>query len=69
MDLLITDQIMPQMSGGVLSAEARLTRPGLPIPLATGYAQVHPGRAPATPRLAKPFTLDDLRQAIIETMA
>ena len=67
-DLLITDQIMPQMSGSVLLAEARRTRPGLPVLLATGYAEVDPGRAPATPRLAKPFTLDDLRQSIIETM-
>ena len=36
-DLVITDQVMPQMSGMELAYQLNLIRPGLPIILCTGY--------------------------------
>ena len=39
-DLLITDYAMPGMTGLQLAEEARRLRPGLPILLATGYADL-----------------------------
>lgn len=37
-DLLITDQMMPGMTGDVLASEVRAIRPDIPIILCTGYA-------------------------------
>ncbi len=37
-DLIITDLTMPHMTGDRLAAEATAIRPGLPVILATGYA-------------------------------
>src|SRR5262249_16683454 len=42
-DLMITDYAMPGMTGLQLAEEARKLRPGLPILLATGYADL-PGK-------------------------
>ena len=39
LDLLITDQTMPRLSGLQLAQRARLLRPGLPVLLYTGYAE------------------------------
>ena len=54
-DLLITDQAMPGMTGLELIRQVRTLRPTLPILLATGYAEVPDAAAQALPRLAKPF--------------
>lgn len=62
LDLLITDQAMPQMTGLQLAEAARAERPGLPIILATGYAEVP--REATLPKLAKPFFQDDLARAV-----
>ena len=53
-DLLVTDHLMPGMSGADLAREARPLRPGLPVLIVSGYAEVD-GLAPDLPRLAKPF--------------
>jgi len=37
-DLIITDEMMPQMTGTDLARELRVINPGLPIILYTGYA-------------------------------
>jgi CheY-like chemotaxis protein len=63
-DLVITDQVMPQMTGPQLSEVIRADWPDLPIILATGYAELATGEAIRLPRLAKPFTQRDLAQAV-----
>ncbi|HET7593960.1 MAG TPA: response regulator [Stellaceae bacterium] len=59
-DLLITDQAMPGMSGAELALRARDARPTLPIILATGFADSPPGDVPGILRLDKPYRLDKL---------
>ncbi|WP_338425917.1 GAF domain-containing hybrid sensor histidine kinase/response regulator [Sphingopyxis kveilinensis] len=63
-DLVITDQAMPGMTGSQLIAAMRAERPALPIILATGYGET-PGEAgPAVQRLGKPFGQQDLQRAV-----
>jgi PAS domain S-box-containing protein len=63
-DVLITDHVMPQMTGAVLLDEVRRLRPDLPAILASGYADLrHQGVAGGL-RLAKPFTQDELSEAL-----
>jgi PAS domain S-box-containing protein len=63
-DLLITDQAMPGMTGSELAEAVRRDWPHLPIIIATGYAELPEGPAQAIPRLAKPFFARDLADAI-----
>jgi PAS domain S-box-containing protein len=64
-DLLVTDQAMPNMTGLQLVATARALRPGLQVILATGYAELPVGAAgPALERLAKPFTQAELAEVV-----
>jgi PAS domain S-box-containing protein len=67
-DVLITDQAMPQMTGLQLAAEARALRPDLPIILATGYAQVPSDAALEIRILNKPFGLRDLAESLANLM-
>ena len=56
-DVLMTDQAMPKMTGVELARRARALRPDLPIILATGYAEMPEGGADCiTARLEKPFS-------------
>ena len=67
-ELVITDQVMPGMTGLQLAAAIRIARPSLPILLASGYAEATtiPNPAPNTgiSKLTKPFTQDDLVRSI-----
>ena len=63
-DLLITDYLMPGMRGSEVAEEARAIRPGLPVLLLTGYANLAKGEAAGLPRLAKPFREADLARAV-----
>jgi CheY-like chemotaxis protein len=63
-DLLITDQAMPQMTGLDLGGRARQIHPHLPIILATGYADLAGNEEPAIVLLPKPFSMKDLSEAI-----
>jgi PAS domain S-box-containing protein len=63
-DVLITDQAMPQMTGLQLAAEAKALRPDLPIILATGYADVPSDDALDIHILNKPFGLRDLAASL-----
>jgi CheY-like chemotaxis protein len=63
-DLVITDQAMPRMTGAQLAEAIRPEWPNLPIIVATGYAELPPGPDAGLSKLAKPFRQEDLAQAI-----
>jgi PAS domain S-box-containing protein len=67
-DLLITDQAMPRMTGLKLREAVGLVRPGLPVLIATGYAEMPPGADPNLRRISKPFTQNELVRAMSETL-
>ena len=67
-DLVVTDQAMPGMTGTELIAAIRHERPGLPVLLATGYAELPDGESADVPRLNKPFLQAHLDQAIATVM-
>lgn len=68
-DLVITDQVMPGMTGVQLAEELWSLRPPLPIIVATGYAELPDELNPKLHRLAKPFTQNELVRAINTAMA
>ena len=62
-NLLVTDHLMPGMSGADLAREARALKPTLPVLIVSGYAEVD-GLAPHLPRLTKPFRNADLAASV-----
>jgi signal transduction histidine kinase/DNA-binding response OmpR family regulator len=64
LDLMMTDHVMPGMTGIELAAASRELRPSLPILLATGYAELPEGAQLDLPRLAKPYHQDQLRDRL-----
>jgi CheY-like chemotaxis protein len=67
-DLLITDQAMPGMTGTELAARARDARPSLPIVLATGFADPPATDLPDILRLEKPYRLEKLVTTIAQAL-
>jgi len=63
-ELVITDHAMPRMTGSQLAEVIRGEWPGLPMILATGYAELPPGGDNSLPKLAKPFGERELAKAI-----
>jgi CheY-like chemotaxis protein len=67
-DVLLTDQAMPGLSGPALAEAVRRIRPDLPIVLATGFLdeQKRPelARLGITQVLGKPYTLADLSMVL-----
>ena len=63
-DLVITDQVMPHMTGLQLARMINRRWPDLPVMLATGYAELEPEVVGSLPRLAKPFTQAELANEI-----
>jgi PAS domain S-box-containing protein len=63
-DLLLTDQAMPGMTGVELARIARVKRPAMPILLATGYTDLPAGQKIDLPRLSKPYMQTELREQI-----
>jgi CheY-like chemotaxis protein len=62
-EVVITDHMMPGMTGAEFAALLRTRRPGLPVLLVSGYA--HAGEiAPELARLNKPFKQAELAQAL-----
>jgi PAS domain S-box-containing protein len=59
-DLVITDQAMPKMTGMQLLEAIRAEWPQLPVILATGYAELPGGTEAKVRKLSKPFTEQDL---------
>jgi PAS domain S-box-containing protein len=66
-DLMMTDQAMPEMTGIQLAEIVRSKRPNLPVLLATGYADLPASRLANLPRLSKPYRQAQL-QAEIEKL-
>ncbi|WP_426042825.1 PAS domain-containing protein [Brevundimonas sp. TWP2-3-4b1] len=62
-DILITDHLMPGMSGVDLAREARAIKPTLPILIVSGYAEVD-AVGQDLPRLTKPFRNAELAESI-----
>ena len=67
-DLVITDVVMPNMSGRDLADRLQRNQPGLKVLYMSGYtdnAVVHQGVLdPGTPFIQKPFTLRDIAEKI-----
>jgi PAS domain S-box-containing protein len=64
-DLVVTDHLMPGMSGTDLAEALRQRHPGLPVLVVSGYAESE-GIAVHLPRLAKPFRKDQLAACLSE---
>lgn len=63
-DIVVTDHAMPGMTGLEFAERLRRTHPGLPVVLATGYAEATANAAPWLPRLAKPYRPDELEDVL-----
>ena len=62
--LMLTDVVMPQMTGVELARQALAQRPALRVLLATGYAELLTPEDRRLPRVNKPFRLRDLAEAV-----
>lgn len=62
-DLLVTDHLMPGMTGVDLVREVRRQSPAMPVLLVSGFAEVD-GLDAALPRLVKPFRKDELARMV-----
>jgi len=71
-DILVTDMMMPDVSGRDVIAAFRQLRPGTPIVCVTGFAAEHDA-APLAPEVhaivAKPFTAATLARAVASGLA
>ena len=65
-DLVVTDQAMPHMTGMQLVETIREKWPQLRVVIATGYAELPANSLASFIRLAKPFGQNDLARAITE---
>ncbi len=68
-DLVITDQAMPKMSGTQLAQAMKSEWPDIPVMLATGYADRVPGDDIGLPKLSKPYLQRDLAEALVRVNA
>ncbi|WP_245796738.1 PAS domain-containing protein [Halodesulfovibrio marinisediminis] len=71
-DLLITDQTMPKLTGDKLATAVHIIRPDLPIILCSGYSDaidsIKEGQNGIRKVLLKPFELQDLGRAVQELL-
>ncbi|OWK29875.1 blue-light-activated protein [Sphingomonas mucosissima] len=67
-DLLITDHLMPGLTGAELARAVRQRRPGMPVLLVSGYAE-REDVGPDLPRLTKPFRKDELAASLAQLSA
>ena len=64
-DVLMTDHLMPGMTGTELAGIVQADLPGTPVLIVSGYAEAE-GLAPHYPRLVKPFRNSDLAASLAE---
>jgi CheY-like chemotaxis protein len=67
-DLVLTDQAMPGMTGLQLAAQIRESWPDLPVMLTTGYAELPDPHGLNLPRLVKPYGQEEMAAAIAGLM-
>ncbi len=67
-DILVTDQLMPNMTGVQLAIAASDVVPGLPVLLVSGFAELKAQEAERFAFLHKPFNRAGLSQAIARTI-
>jgi PAS domain S-box-containing protein len=67
-DLVITDQAMPGMTGMQLVEEIKRQWPRMPIIVASGYSELPSSLSPSILKLNKPFRQDGLARAVSESM-
>jgi len=68
-DLVITDEVMPRLSGSQMAVAILASRPDLPIGIVTGYADLADRGSRLSlglPRLSKPFTQEALATFVRE---
>ncbi|PZN92153.1 MAG: hypothetical protein DCF31_17435 [Alphaproteobacteria bacterium] len=58
-DVVVTDHLMPGISGAELALRLRDSHPQLPVVIVSGYAETE-GLPTSVPRLTKPFRRDDM---------
>jgi CheY-like chemotaxis protein len=63
-DVVVTDHMMPGMTGAQLAPELRRYSAGLPILMITGFASLTPEQTFGLDVLAKPFSLGDLASRV-----
>jgi PAS domain S-box-containing protein len=68
LDLLVTDHLMPGMTGVELATQFRMLRPRAPVLVISGFAEAE-GIALNLPRLTKPFRQADLAASIAGLMS
>jgi CheY-like chemotaxis protein len=72
LEMLITDVIVPGMSGPMLAEELAAMQPGLKVLYISGYADSHVVQKYVVERghalLTKPFTLEALRSKMLELL-
>ncbi len=68
-DLVITDHAMPDMTGLELAGILAKERPDLPVLLVSGYADLPADTDLALTRLAKPFSLEQLSEAVVRQVS
>lgn len=67
-DLLVTDHVMPGMSGVGLAQAVQKSRPGMPVLLISGYAEAQ-DLALELPHLTKPFRQSELAAKVSKVRA
>jgi len=71
-DLVVTDQTMPRLTGDELARRMLAIRPDLPVLLCTGYSDRVDGAAAAAigvrRYLTKPIAMADLARAVIDEL-
>jgi signal transduction histidine kinase/PAS domain-containing protein len=68
-DALVTDHMMPGMSGAELAAEFRARLPGIPVLMITGFASLSPEETRGMGVLSKPFRQADLATLLARMLA
>jgi PAS domain S-box-containing protein len=67
-DVVLSDIVMPGMSGIELASRIAELRPDLPVVLATGYSEQAADRSQARPILMKPYSAGELSVALAKAL-